>query len=154
MTPAVRAAEAAGMRFRLHRYEHDPRARSYGLEAAQCLGQDPARVFKTLIAMLPRDRFVVAIVPVARELDLKALASVCGAKKAVLSVPEEAERVTGYVTGGISPLGQKRPLTTVIDASARGFETVFVSAGRRGLEIELAPGDLAEVTGGCYAVIA
>lgn len=154
MTPAVRAAEAAGVRFHLHRYEHDPRAHSYGLEAAQRLGQDPARVFKTLVAGLPQGRFVVAVVPVARELDLKALAAACGAKKAALAAADEAERVTGYVTGGISPLGQKRALTTVIDVSADAFETVFVSAGRRGLEIELAPADLADVTGGCYAAIA
>jgi len=141
-TPATRAAARAGIAFRLHEYEHDPRAASYGLEAAEALDVDPARVLKTLV--VDRDGApVVCVLPVAATLDLRALG-----KRTALLDPTRAERITGYVTGGISPLGQRRALPTLIDASASEHERVLVSAGRRGLEIELAPADLLALTGG------
>ena len=152
-TQATRAARAAGIPFRLHEYEHDPRHEAYGLEAAERLGQDPARVFKTLVAKADGG-LVVCCVPVVAQLDLKAVAAARGARRAILADVREAERTTGYVAGGISPLGQRRQLRTVVDESVLAFETVYVSAGRRGLEIELAPGDLLAVTGGVAAPIA
>jgi Cys-tRNA(Pro)/Cys-tRNA(Cys) deacylase len=124
----------------VHEYEHDPAAASYGLEAAEALGIDPGRVFKTLVADLD-GTLTVCIVPVARELDLRSLG-----KRAKLADTTRAERTTGYVAGGISPLGQRRALPTLVDDSALGHPTVFVSAGRRGLEIELAPDDLVALT--------
>jgi Cys-tRNA(Pro)/Cys-tRNA(Cys) deacylase len=140
-TPAIAAAERAGVTFRLHEYTHDPKASSYGLEAVDRLGLDAARVFKTLV--VDRDGALeVAVVPVGSELDLKRL----GGKRTALAGRAAAERVTGYVLGGISPLGQRKQLATTIDASALEHETVFVSAGRRGLEIELDPRDLARLT--------
>jgi len=144
MTPAIKIAEKAHIAFNVHEYEHDPHANSYGLEAATALGIDERRVFKTLLVSLQGGTapLAVGIVPVACQLDLKAIAAVAGAKKAIMADPKQAERVTGYVVGGISPLGQKKRLPTLIDASANDFDTVFVSAGRRGLEIELAPQDL------------
>jgi Cys-tRNA(Pro)/Cys-tRNA(Cys) deacylase len=141
-TPAIVAAEKAGVAFSVHEYEHDPKAPSYGLEAADELGVDPARVFKTLVADVD-GAYTVAIVPVEAELDLKALG-----KRAAMAKPADAERITGYVTGGISPLGQRRRLATVLDESALAHATIHVSAGRRGLEIELAPADLLTLTGG------
>ncbi len=151
MTPAVIAARKAGIPFTLHEYRHDPRAESYGLEAAEALGLDVARVFKTLVAALEAKDLWVAVVPVARLLDLKALSQAAGAKRAAMADPRAAERATGYVLGGISPLGQRQRLRTVVDASALEFGTIFVSAGRRGLEIELAPGDLVTL---CNALVA
>ena len=142
MTPAVHAARQAGIAFVLHEYRHDPRAASYGLEAAEALGLDVARVFKTLVAAPEGKGLWVAVVPVAGLLDLKALAEAAGAKRAVMAEPKAAERATGYVVGGISPLGQRQRLSTVVDAGALRYPTIFVSAGRRGLEIELAPSDL------------
>ncbi len=139
-TPATRAAVRAGVRFTLHEYEHDPAAPSYGLEAASALGLDPARVFKTLV--VEADGLVVCLVASRSTLDLRSLG-----KRASLAPVERAERVTGYVAGGISPLGQRRALPTLVDESALAFETIFVSAGRRGLELELAPGDLIALTG-------
>lgn len=124
----------------MHEYEHDPAAESYALEAASALGLDPARVFKTLVVAL-RDGLAVCLIPSEATLDLRALG-----KQAAMAPVDRAERVTGYVAGGISPLGQRRSLPTLIDESALGFETVFVSAGRRGLEMELAPGDLIALT--------
>jgi Cys-tRNA(Pro)/Cys-tRNA(Cys) deacylase len=142
VTPAVHAARQAGIAFVLHEYRHDPRAASYGLEAAEALGLDVARVFKTLVAAPEGKGLWVAVVPVAGLLDLKALAQAAGAKRAVMAEPKAAERATGYVVGGISPLGQRQRLSTVVDAGALRYPTIFVSAGRRGLEIELAPSDL------------
>jgi Cys-tRNA(Pro)/Cys-tRNA(Cys) deacylase len=139
-TPAIAAAEQAGIRFAVHEYEHDPAADSYGLEAAEKLGQDPARVFKTLVVSLD-GALAVACVPVSSQLDLKALG-----KRARMADKAQAERTTGYVTGGISPLGQRRRLPTHLDASAREHETILVSAGRRGLQIELAPDDFVRLT--------
>ncbi len=139
------ALERAGIAFTLHAYEHDPRSASYGLEAAEALGADPARVFKTLMAALD-GRLVVGVVPVAGQLDLKALARALGGSKAVLAEVAVAERATGYVVGGISPIGQKRAHPTVVDESAWEHPTVFVSAGRRGLDLEIAPASLATAT--------
>jgi Cys-tRNA(Pro)/Cys-tRNA(Cys) deacylase len=152
-TAAIRALEQAGVAFVLHPYEHDPRATSYGIEAAQALGIPEARVFKTLMADAD-GRLVVAIVPVSGKLDLKALARALGARKALMADPAAAERATGYVVGGISPLGQKRPHPTVLDASALDHETVLVSAGRRGLDVEVAPADLVPLTSATVSAIA
>ena len=147
MTPAINAAKQAGIAYRIHEYEHDPGAASYGLEAAEKLGIPAERVFKTLVAEVD-GRLAVAIVPVATSLNLKALAAALGAKRAEMAEMAQAERSTGYVAGGISPLGQKKRLPTVLDGSATSFETIYVSAGRRGLEIELRPEDLLAITDG------
>lgn len=152
-TPATVALTRADVPFTVHTYEHDPAATSYGLEAAEALGLEPATVFKTLLADVDGD-LVVGIVPVTGQLDLKALAAAVSGKKAQMADPAVAERVTGYVVGGISPIGQKRRLRTVLDASADAHPTVFVSGGRRGLDLGLAPDDLARVTGATRAQIA
>lgn len=154
MTPAVTAAKRARIAFRLLEYRHDPGAASYGLEAAEALGLDPASVFKTLLAESDGGRLVVALVPVACTLDLKALAAAIGAKRAAMADAAMAERATGYVVGGISPLGQKKRLPTVIDESALALDTMHVSAGRRGLEIALAPADLVRLCDATTAPIA
>jgi Cys-tRNA(Pro)/Cys-tRNA(Cys) deacylase len=147
-TPAIAAAARAGVAFTVHEYRHDPRAESYGLEAVEKLGLDAARVFKTLVADVD-GALIVAVVPVEAQLDLRALG-----KRARMADASAAERATGYVAGGISPLGQRRPLPTVVDASALDHDTIHVSAGRRGLELELAPADLVELTGARVAPIA
>jgi len=147
-TPAIAAATRAGVEFSVHEYPHDPRAESYGLEAVEKLGLDPARVFKTLVADVG-GTLTVAVVPVEAQLDLRALG-----KRARMADPGQAERATGYVTGGISPLGQRRRLPTIVDESALAFETIHVSAGRRGLELELAPADLVRLTGAHVTKIA
>jgi len=152
-TPATLALKAAGIAFTLHPYVHDPSARSYGLEAAEALGVEPARVFKTLLAEVD-GALTVAIVPVSSKLDLKALASAMGGKRAELADPALAERKTGYVVGGISPVGQKTRLPTVLDASAEAFPSIFVSGGRRGLDLELSPADLRAITAARVAAIA
>jgi len=145
-TPAVQALERAGVGFTLREYEHDPRSTSYGGEAAQALAADPARVLKTLLVTVD-DALVVAVVPVAAHLDLKALARLQGGRRAAMADPAVAERATGYVVGGISPLGQRRRHPTVVDESALEHEQVLVSGGRRGLDVELAPADLVRLTG-------
>jgi Cys-tRNA(Pro)/Cys-tRNA(Cys) deacylase len=152
-TPATVALTRAGVPFRLEAYEHDPRAESYGMEAAEALGIDPAQVFKTLLATVDR-RLTVGIVPVQAMLDLKALARALGASRAAMADVADAERATGYVAGGISPFGQKRAHPTVVDESALGHETVYVSAGKRGLDVAVAPADLVSVTGATLAPIA
>lgn len=152
-TPATAALKAAGIPFTLHPYQHSADAGSYGAEAAEQLGVDRHRIFKTLVADVA-GRLVVAVVPVAGQLDLKALARAVGAKKAQLADPRDAERASGSVLGGISPIGLRTPLPTVVDASATGFATVLVSAGRRGLQLELAPVDLVAVTRARTAPIA
>ena len=156
-TPAARALTAAGVAFTQHPYAHDPNAPSYGLEAAEALGVDPDRVCKTLLARtdLTADHgLVVGIVPVTTQLDLKALAAAVGAKRAVMADIADAERSTGYVVGGISPIGQKRSLTTVLHASALIQPSIYVSGGRRGLDLELTPADLVRMTGARTAGIA
>ncbi len=146
-TPAIVAATRAGISFTLHEYEHDPRAESFGLEAAEKLGLDPATVFKTLVADID-GTLTVAVVPVGSQLDLRALG-----KRAAMAETRAAERATGYVAGGISPLGQRRRLPTVVDQTALEFPTIHVSAGRRGLELELEPADLVRLTGARVARI-
>ncbi|MFC5146468.1 Cys-tRNA(Pro) deacylase [Streptomyces aureoversilis] len=152
-TPAIVALEKAGAAFSVHSYAHDPAAPSYGEEAAEALGRDPAQVFKTLVAEVD-GALTVAVVPVSGSLDLKALAAAVGGKRAAMADPAAAERTTGYVRGGISPLGQRRRLPTALDASARSHATICVSAGRRGLEVELSPADLAALTDAVIAPIA
>ncbi|MFI8815170.1 MULTISPECIES: Cys-tRNA(Pro) deacylase [unclassified Streptomyces] len=152
-TPATVALTAAGTAFTVHSYDHDPASPSYGEEAAEALGVSPDRVFKTLVADVDGE-LTVAVVPVAGSLDLKALASAVGGKRAAMADPASAERTTGYVRGGISPLGQRKRLRTVLDASARSHPTVCVSAGRRGLEVELSATDLATLTNATFADIA
>ncbi|QWC85598.1 Cys-tRNA(Pro) deacylase [Nocardioidaceae bacterium] len=152
-TPALRLLARSGVPHEVRAYDHDPAVTDYGLEAAQALDVDPARVFKTLLADLDGE-LVVAVVPVTGRLDLKALAAALGGKKATMADPKAAERTTGYVVGGISPLGQKKRLRTVVDRSAEAYATVLVSAGRRGLDVELRPADLVGLTGAGVAVIA
>ncbi len=147
MTPAIRQLEKAGVDFTLVEYDHDPRTPAYGEEAARALGLPADEVFKTLLVKLDDGRLAVAIVPVSHRLDLKALARAAGARRASLAEADEARRATGYVLGGISPLGQKRRLSTFLDASAEALPAIHVSGGRRGLEIRLAPADLARLTG-------
>lgn len=151
-TPATTALSRAGIAFEVHAYEHDPAAESYGEEAARALGLDPERVFKTLFVSLDR-RLCVGIVPVSSRLDLKAVAAALGGKAATMADPSDAERASGYVVGGISPLGQRRQHPTVLDDSALAFPTVFVSAGRRGLDVELSPADLVALTSAVTAPI-
>lgn len=153
MTPALDLLKKARAEHRIHSYEHDPKAASYGLEAAEKLNLEPARVFKTLLASSEKGELLVAVVPVVGSLDLKALAQAAGVKKCEMADPMVAQRSTGYLVGGISPLGQKKRLRTFIDASAQQFETIHVSAGRRGLEVELAAAVLAEHTRALFAPI-
>jgi Cys-tRNA(Pro)/Cys-tRNA(Cys) deacylase len=152
-TPATVALTRAGVAFTTHAYEHDPSAPSYGMEAAEVLGLPHEQVFKTLLADVD-GALVVGIVPVARKLDLKALAAAVGGKKAAMADPVVAERTTGYVVGGISPLGQRKALRTVLDASALDHATVYVSGGKRGFDLGLAPGDLVAQTRAVTASIA
>ncbi|MFF7456100.1 Cys-tRNA(Pro) deacylase [Kitasatospora sp. NPDC008115] len=152
-TPATVALETAAVPFTVHSYEHDPAAASYGGEAAEALGVPAERVFKTLVADVD-GVLTVGVVPVAGQLDLKALAAAVGGKRAAMADPAAAERSSGYVLGGISPLGQRRPLRTVVDASALTHPTVYVSAGRRGLEVELSPAHLITLTAAHTAPIA
>lgn len=152
-TPATAALARVGIDFATHTYHHDPAAESYGREAAEALGVDAARIFKTLLASVG-DTLVVGVVPVLSMLDLKALARTTGGRKAVMADPTDAERATGYVVGGISPIGQRRRLRTVLDTSAALHDTILVSGGRRGFDIELSPEDLREATKAIVADIA
>lgn len=152
-TQATQALSRLGIVHTVHRYQHDPRHPSYGQEASEALGVPPGRVFKTLIADVD-GRLTVAVVPVSGSLDLKALAVAVGGKKAVMAEPAQAERASGYVTGGIAPVGLRRSLPVVVDTTALGFGTIFCSAGQRGLEIEIAPGDLVSAAGARTAPIA
>ncbi|EKT4456950.1 Cys-tRNA(Pro) deacylase [Pseudomonas putida] len=153
MTPALDLLKKHRAEHRVHSYEHDPKSASYGLEAAEKLGLDPQQVFKTLLASSEKGELLVAVVPVVGTLDLKALAHAAGVKKCEMADPAAAQRATGYLVGGISPLGQKKRLRTFIDDSAQNFATIHVSAGRRGLEVELAAAVLAEYTQGSFAGI-
>ncbi|MCY1277902.1 Cys-tRNA(Pro)/Cys-tRNA(Cys) deacylase YbaK [compost metagenome] len=153
MTPAIDLLKKAKAEHKVHAYTHDPKAPSYGLEAAEKLNLDPARVFKTLLAATEKGELLVAVVPVAGSLDLKSLAHAAGAKKAEMADPSQAQRATGYLVGGISPLGQKKRLRTFIDSSAKAFPSIHVSAGRRGLEVELSADTLATHTQGQFADI-
>ena len=152
-TPATVALDRAQVSYTLHSYAHDSRAGSFGEEAAALLGVDPHRIFKTLIAAVD-NRLVCAVVPVASRLNLKALASAAGGRRAELADPARAQRATGYVLGGISPLGHKSAIPVLIDSSVTGLATVFVSAGKRGLQVELAPAALLRLTGGSTAPLA
>jgi len=152
-TPATVALTAAGIAHTVHAYPHDPRSTSYGLEAAEALGRDPARVHKTLMACVD-GALTVAIVPVSGQLDLKALARAVGGSKAVMADPAVAQRATGYVVGGISPIAQRRAHPTVLDERALAWPTIFVSGGKRGLDLELAPADLVRISLAITAPIA
>lgn len=153
MTPAINLAKKKKVTHTIHQYEHDPRADSYGLEAAEVLGQDPKKVFKTLLFCLNGEpkNLAVAIIPVDQKLNLKLAAKAAKGKKADMADPEIAQKTTGYVVGGISPLGQKKALPTFLHESATEQSTICVSAGKRGLEIELAPRDLLSLTRGQFA---
>ncbi len=152
-TQATGALGRAGIAYTPRVYEHRPGSAAYGLEAAQALGVDPARVFKTLLVEVGTG-LAVGIVPVDRQLNLKAIATVLGSKRAGMADPHLAQRATGYVVGGISPIGQRKALPTVLDGSAEPFETILVSGGKRGLDLELSPTDLVAVTGAVVAAIA
>jgi Cys-tRNA(Pro)/Cys-tRNA(Cys) deacylase len=152
VTPAINVAKRAKIQFDILSYEHDPDAKAYGLEAAQKLALDPEYVFKTLVAQCDKD-LVVAIIPVATQLNLKALAAHQQCKKAALAEPQQVISKTGYIMGGVSPLGQKNKLTTIIDQNAEKLPYIYVSAGKRGLEIKLSPTDLKHLTNAQFAAI-
>ncbi len=153
MTPAVRELKRAKVSFHIHKYEHDSQVQSYGEEAATQLDISFDRVFKTLVVSLDKAELAVTVLPVSHQLDLKRFARVVGVKKVCLVDKKDVERSTGYILGGVSPVGQKRKLKTYIDHSATNFETIFVSAGKRGLEIEIGPVDLQSVTKCCFVNI-
>lgn len=154
MTPAIDLAVKHKVRHTIHSYEHNSAAASYGIEAAEALGIDPESVFKTLVVELNTGELAVGLVPVSRSLNLKSISKAMNAKKAVMANKQKVQKVTGYVLGGVSPLGQKKSLATIIDQSAIGLDRIFVSAGKRGLEIELRPSDLAKLTRAKFATIA
>lgn len=154
MTPAINMATQAKIKYQVHEYEHDPAADSYGEEAALKLNIPNHRIFKTLMVAIDSSQLAVAVIPVSSQLNLKSVAAALGVKKAAMADPRDAERATGYVLGGISPLGQKKRLKTLIDKSALDFETIYVSAGRRGLDIELSPRDLCGLIHAQFAAIA
>ncbi|MBS3805080.1 MAG: Cys-tRNA(Pro) deacylase [Oleiphilaceae bacterium] len=153
MTPGIKVLEKAGIRYRIHEYDHDPAGESYGLEAAEKLGVNPERVFKTLVVVVDARELVVIVLPVSHMLSMKLAARAAGGKKATMADRKEVQQRTGYVLGGVSPIGQKKCCKTIIDETARQFSTIFVSAGRRGLEIELAPDQLTGLTGGKFAEV-
>ncbi|MGD2119894.1 MAG: Cys-tRNA(Pro) deacylase [Chromatiales bacterium] len=153
MTPAINLAKKARIQHKVHEYTHDADAPSYGLEAAEKLGLPETQVFKTLVVNLDNRQLAVAVLPVGSMLSMKQIAKALGGKKAAMAEAIEVQRSTGYVLGGVSPLGQKKRLPAVIDSSAEGLDTMYVSAGRRGLEIELAPADLKKLTSAQFADI-
>ena len=154
MTPAINEAKKQKIKFEIHQYSHNPDHSSYGMEAVERLNIDAARIFKTLVIQLDNGALTVGIVPVSGQLNLKQHAKAAGGKKAAMADATLVERSTGYVLGGVSPLGQKKKLSTVIDSSATNHDTILVSAGRRGLEIELSPNDLCRLTSATFAPIA
>ena len=154
MTPAINLAKQRGLDYQVHEYTHDSSAASYGLEAAEKLGVDVRQVFKTLVVMTETDMLAVAILPVDKSLNFKKVAKALGCKKVQMAEPKQVERSTGYVLGGVSPLGQKKRLVTIIDDSAEMQPTIYVSGGRRGLEIELPPAQLATTLSARFAAIA
>ena len=153
MTPAIRLAKNKKIIHKVHKYNHDPSNQSYGTEAAEKMGVPEDRVFKTLVVRLDNTELAVGVIPVSSMLSMKHMAKATGAKKAAMADKLDVARSTGYVLGGVSPLGQKKRLKTVIDASSNDFSTIFVSAGRRGLQIELSPVDLMKLTGGVFSKI-
>ena len=153
MTPGINAAKKNNVAYTVHEYSHDETSESYGLEAAEKMDVPEERIFKTLVVSLDNKELVVGVIPVSSMLSMKLIAKAVGAKKAAMADKSAVERSTGYVLGGVSPLGQKKRLKTIIDSSAKNYSTVYVSAGRRGLEIELSPDDLAKITCGLLAEI-
>lgn len=153
MTPGINVAKKAKIAHKVHQYAHDPASASYGLEAAEKLGVQEDRVFKTLVVSLDGKALAVGVIPVSSMLSMKLIAKAAGAKKATMAAQSDVERSTGYCLGGVSPLGQKKRLKTIIDPSAKNHSTVYVSAGRRGLEIELRPDDLVKLVSGDLAEI-
>ena len=153
MTPAVKTAKKAKIDFKIHEYSHDPSADSYGQEAAEKLGISPDQIFKTLVVSMNTEELGVAILPVSCQLNLKLFAKAMGVKKAAMADGKLVEKTTGYVLGGVSPLGQKKKLSTVVHDTAKNFKTIFVSAGKRGLDIELTPDDLVKLTKGKFDCI-
>lgn len=153
MTPAIIAAQKSCISHKIHEYVHEASSGSYGLEAAEKMGVVEERVFKTLVVMLDNKELAVGVIPVSSMLSMKLIAKVAGAKKAVMADKSDVERSTGYVLGGVSPLGQKKRLITIIDSTAKSHSTVYVSAGRRGLEIELKPDDLSALTQATFSEI-
>ncbi|NDY74527.1 Cys-tRNA(Pro) deacylase [Desulfobacter hydrogenophilus] len=153
MTPAINTAQKAKIDFKIHEYNHDPRAESYGQEAAEKLGVSPDQLFKTLVVSMNSKELSVAILPVSCQLNLKLFARAMGAKKAAMADKKLVEKTTGYILGGVSPIGQKKKLSTVVHDTAKNFKTIFVSAGKRGLDIELAPDDLVKLVNGKFECI-
>jgi Cys-tRNA(Pro)/Cys-tRNA(Cys) deacylase len=150
MTPAVNLLKKGKYTFTLHTYQHDENHPSFGLEASEKLNVPPERVFKTLVVEVSSQQLVVAVLPVNKQLSMKRVANAVSAKKAEMADKVKVQRATGYVLGGVSPLGQKKSLKTLVDTSASGFESIFISAGKRGLEIELAATDLLKATRGAF----
>jgi Cys-tRNA(Pro)/Cys-tRNA(Cys) deacylase len=153
MTPAINEAKKRKIKFKIHQYDHDPAHESYGLEAAEKIGVPPDQVFKTLVADTGDRKLIVGILPVSTMMSMKQLAKAAGVKKVQMAEKDHVQKATGYVLGGVSPLGQKKKHATIIDSSAQNFETIFVSGGRRGIDIELSPADLASVTGASFFAI-
>lgn len=153
MTPAINLAKKAKLNHQIHEYLHEANASSYGMEAVEKLGLNPQQVFKTLVVSLDNKQLAVAVIPVAEKLSMKLIAKAAGAKKAEMADPSDVQRSTGYVLGGVSPLGQKKRLKTFVDSSAESQQTIFVSAGRRGLEIELSANDLIKQVNGLFTAL-
>jgi len=150
MTPAIRCLKKANIEYQIHQYKHDPNSKAYGKEAAEKLNVSVDRLFKTLVVSMDDTDMSVAVVPVSRQLDLKLFAKSVKAKKVRMADKKEVERSTGYLLGGVSPIGQKKKLKTIIDISASNFDSVYVSAGRRGMQVQLSPKDLSSQTGAAY----
>ncbi len=153
MTPGINAAKKARIRYKVHEYSHDAGGKAYGTEAAEKMGIPETKVFKTLVVVLDKKELAVGVIPVSLKLSMKLIAKAVGAKKAEMAEAADVERSTGYVLGGVSPLGQRKKLKTLIHISAQQHSTIFVSAGRRGLSLELNPKDLEKLTNGRIATI-